>query len=185
MQHSRHNNTGTISLVIIAIMAALLIAFYEHSYASLYVPYNTAHVNTLLYCPYGYICGVPSYGCAMLGAIYNCPLMPANTMGNATVAVGLEHELKNSASEGFNLNSTLFRANMPSDCSLQLISQCDNNVPSQFICVNSVYSAQVRSQYAALYNGKSHICPMYVAFGNVSCGLEQGYCVVTDSAHAP
>ncbi len=39
------------------------------------------------YCQYGYICGDSASGCAAFGAIYNCPMVPANTQTNANTTV--------------------------------------------------------------------------------------------------
>lgn len=127
-------------------------------------------------CPYGYVCGIKADGCALPGAIYNCPEEPANPQSN-TIAVNLTQELKNSAKAGFILNESMFYANSGSECSRQLISQCDNNEPDQFICVNQQYSGAVSSQYGSAYPAPV-ACPMFLMAGNVSCGLAGNHCVV-------
>ena len=131
-------------------------------------------------CRYGYACRISSYGCAVPGAVYNCPAISVNGSANATVAVNLEQELGNSAREGFTLNKTIFRSDSSSGCSKHLIGYCDNNSPGQFICVNSRYLALVSSQYSQTHQD-AMACPMYFMLGNVSCGLDAGYCVVTKS----
>lgn len=137
--------------------------------------------NTTGACPDGYVCGIASDGCAVPGAIYNCPNEPVNppnsTSGNETVAVGLAQELNNSAQAGFSLDEAMFYASSSSGCSKQRISQCDNNVPSQFICINQQYAGNVSSQYDEIY-AKPGACPEFLLAGSVYCGLDGGYCVV-------
>ncbi len=129
-------------------------------------------------CPDGYVCGIASDGCAVPGAVYNCPnepVPPINASGSKEV--NLAQELNNSAGAGFSLDEGMFHANSSSDCAKELISQCDNNVPSQFVCVNQRYAANVSSQYGAIYS-KPGMCPEFLLAGNVSCGLDDGSCVV-------
>ena len=103
-------------------------------------------------------------------------LTPSNN-SSGTVAVNLAQELQNSAQAGFNLNESMFYASSLSECSMQQISQCDNNAPNQFICVNQQYNATVSSQYRNIYSTPAE-CPMYIMEGNVSCGLVGNYCAV-------
>ena len=132
-------------------------------------------------CPDGYVCGIPSDGCAVPGAVYNCPNEPVNPPANSTVpteAVNLTQELNNSASAGFSLLANKFHANSASECSKQRISPCDNNMPSQFICVNQQYADQISGQYISIYT-TPQACPQFLEAGTISCGLDDGYCVVT------
>ncbi len=127
-------------------------------------------------CPDGYVCGIPANGCAVPGAIYNCPNEPANLTANGTEAVNLTQELNNSAAEGFNLTVDMFSANSSSECSKELISPCDNNVPTQFICINQRFVGVVSSQRPPVRGA----CPMFMMAGDIYCGLDDGFCVVMD-----
>src|SRR5208283_398441 len=69
-------------------------------------------------CPVGYVCGIQADGCAVPGAIYNCPMEPANI----TIAVNLTQELNNSAEAGFAVDEGMFQANSSSECTKELIS---------------------------------------------------------------
>ncbi len=132
-------------------------------------------------CPSGYVCGIESNGCAAPGQIYNCPNMPVNISSNITAneSVNLTEELNSSAKAGFKLTQVMFYANSSSVCSKQLISPCDNNEPSQFICVNQNYATQVSAQHSSIYSSRE-ICPMFYMVGSVTCGLDNNYCVVLD-----
>ena len=100
--------------------------------------------------------------------------------GNGTAAENLQQELNNSSQDGFSLNQTVFYSTSPSQCSRQQITGCDNNEPSQFICVNSQYANLVMSQYHLIYS-RPTICPEFYAAGDLSCGTVQNYCVVLNS----
>jgi hypothetical protein len=101
--------------------------------------------------------------------------------GNAAIALNLQQELNSSMQAGFTLNSTAFESSSAQSCSLQQISACNNNEPSQFVCVNSVYAARVRSQYSVLYNSSAYMCPEFTVPGVLGCAVQEGYCVVTVS----
>ncbi len=137
---------------------------------------NTTNATQNTTCPDGYICGIPSNGCAVPGAIYNCPNQPVN-ITNSTMGINPAEELNNSAGAGFNLTQAMFYANSSSQCSKQLISACDNNVPTQFICVNQQYAGNVSAQYAAIYS-RPWVCPQFMLAGKIFCGLEGDNCVV-------
>ncbi len=132
-------------------------------------------------CPYGYVCGTKANGCAVPGAVYNCPMEPAtppkNGTSNGTVAVNLTQELKNAAADGFTLTQSMFYANSSSACSKQQITACNNNVPSQFVCVNQQYAGLVSSQWKSIYPFPTP-CPLFLMAGTASCGVSDGYCVV-------
>jgi hypothetical protein len=177
-------SSGSYALLIgIAAVALMLaVAFSPHTGGVIIPVTSTVYNPTTPSCLYGYVCGIKADGCAAQGAIYNCPEEPANpppntTSGNGTVAVNLTQELKNSAASGFTLNESMFHANSSSECSRELISSCDNNVPSQFICVNQRYAGVVSSQYKTIYS-KPTACPQFLMAGNVSCGLVSNYCAV-------
>ena len=57
---------------------------------------------------------------------------------NGTVAADISQELNYSAQDGFNLSMGTFRAGSASDCVKELAGRCDNNVPSQHICINQL-----------------------------------------------
>jgi hypothetical protein len=105
------------------------------------------------------------------------PTPDNSTSGNRTVAVNLAQELNNSAEAGFSLNAGMFYASSSSECSKQLISPCDNNVPNQFICVSQQYAGTVSSQYGSIYP-TPRACPEFLLAGSVYCGLNDNYCVV-------
>ncbi len=182
-QKVKSSSVPMAAIVVIAIVLALAISYQEYLGSRLIEihHYNATTTTSQAYCPYGYVCGMASDGCAVPGAVYNCPMIPANQTTNATIAVSLQQELNNSVLAGFTLNQTVFYSNSSLDCSRQLISYCDNNVPSQFVCVNQRYSALVSSQYN-LTHKNLQACPMFLMAGTVSCGVQDGYCVVMESS---
>ncbi len=103
---------------------------------------------------------------------------------NATVAVTMQQELNNSAQAGFNIGQSELYSTSASRCSRELISACDNNVPSQFVCVNAQYASQVQLQYQSIY-ANPEVCPQFLMAGTVSCGIAQDYCVVQRSQVQP
>lgn len=131
-------------------------------------------------CPGGYVCGMRADGCAVPGAIYNCPFEPAGP-ANGTVAADISQELNYSAQDGFNLSMGTFRAGSASDCVKELAGRCDNNVPSQHICINQQYAALFASQYKEIYP-RPVPCPLFMMAGTLSCGLDGGYCVVVSQS---
>ena len=180
-QKAKSSSVPMTAVVAIAIILALAISYQEYlSSRSIEVPHYNATTTVQTNCPYGYVCGISSDGCAVPGAVYNCPMIPANQTSNATIAVNLQQELNNSALAGFTLNQTVFYSNSSFGCSKLLIVYCDNNVPSQFICVNQKYSALVLSQYNQTHQVRQ-ACPMFLMAGTVSCGVSDNYCVVTES----
>ncbi len=167
-------SSGKILFVVAVVLVISALVFYYE-----YLPLSTAISHAI--CPYGHVCSIRSNACAQPGVVYNCPSIPANTTGNYTVAVNLQEELNNSANQGFTLNQTVFYSNSSAYCIRELITQCDNNEPSQFICINSAYSGPVGQQYK-----KAHAiavaCPMFYISGTVYCGIQGNYCVVMHSA---
>lgn len=107
----------------------------------------------------------------------------ASNATSASIAVNLTSELNNSRASGYNFTSNEFAANSPAQCSLSLITRCDNNVPSQFICINIEYNQTYSSQTSKINSNLSsgYACPEYVLAGIVSCGISQGDCVVLKS----
>lgn|GEM_PF-2168875 len=113
--------------------------------------------------------------------------LAAQTLGNASnninstvVAVNLGEELNNSHAAGFNFVPSNFQSNSSVECIKALISVCDNNNPSQFVCLNSAAYNQTylpHEQNKANSNGVV-ACPDYLEAGEVACASQNGYCVV-------
>lgn len=104
------------------------------------------------------------------------------------VAVNLTAELNNSRNAGYNFTVNEFAADTSSQCSLSLITPCNNNVPSQFVCINSTYSEIYAAQSNQIYSNFTfgrHVCPLFLLAGLVSCGTQDGYCVVRDTPRSP
>ncbi len=92
--------------------------------------------------------------------------------------INLTEELNNSLRDGFTFNSTVFYSNSSSGCREVLLSACNNNVPSQFACINSNYYQTYLNQRHQLYSNRSYACPMFILAGTSSCESIQDYCVV-------
>ena len=56
-----------------------------------------------------------------------------------------------------------------------LIAYCDNNAPSQFICINSAYLSKFPHRTNS--SGSVVVCPMaiYMA-GSINCSCRSNYC---------
>jgi len=89
--------------------------------------------------------------------------------------------LNASRAYGFNLTQGMFRSNSSSECVLVRVSFCDNNVPSQFACINSDYYQDYIGQRQAAFSGQGEICPQYLLAGTISCASAGGYCEVVPS----
>jgi hypothetical protein len=89
--------------------------------------------------------------------------------------------ISNATGSGFQMNATMLVANYSSQCVLQQISFCDNNEPSQFVCVNQAYSSNVSAQYHKIYSGRAEACPEFVLAGKISCAVSGNYCIVVDN----
>lgn len=96
---------------------------------------------------------------------------------NATIVVNLTAELNNSAAAGYNFTANSFEANSSTACSLAQISKCDNNLPSQFVCINSTNEQSYLLQHQNL-EGNGTVCPQYVLAGFLYCQVQNGACVV-------
>jgi regulatory protein YycI of two-component signal transduction system YycFG len=149
------HNTG-IMLILILIIVVVLLYFLYPRYQPIYNSHSTSGQNTS-----------------------NSTNSSTITNGTAEIAVNLQSELNNSAA--FNTNQSMFYATSFSDCSRQQITQCDNNVPDQFICVNSQYSSYISAQYRQLYGNQSAVCPDFILAGSIACGISANYCVVISS----
>ncbi len=109
---------------------------------------------------------------------------PPQPNSTVVVAADLQLELNSSLHYGFALNASAFASYNASGCSLQLVSGCNNNVPSQFVCVNSAYAGEVAGQYANIYR-QPRVCAAYFMEGTLGCAVSSGYCVVTKATTAP
>ena len=170
-----------LAILIVLIAASLAARGYSEMNAG---NHNSSATTNASFCAYGYVCGMKSAGCALPDRIYNCPNMPLNastsnsTYQNGTLVVSLAQELNNSAGAGFTLNRSIFYAASSPVCSKELISGCDNNEPSQFVCINSRYSGALSGQYKGIYANSGRVCPEFLEAGNVYCGTLGNYCVV-------
>ncbi len=99
--------------------------------------------------------------------------------------IGVGAELNNSIAAGFTVNLTTFYVISGSQCVRESISYCNNNEPSQFVCINSRYSGKFTAQRSKIYSNKSRACPLFVLAGNISCTAENYYCAVTDTYPGP
>lgn len=192
-QKASNSPVVAIAIVLIAIITASAISYHDYSLSiktpihnvsvtTRIVPANaSASTTTMPYCTYGHVCLDPSAPCAQPGAIYDCPMIPVNITSNATrVAVNFSFELNDSQQAGYALNQTIFRVNSQSECSIELIAYCNNNVPTQFICVNSAHAFYVAAQYNQTHS-VHQACPQYFEAGTLGCAVQGNYCVVTST----
>ncbi|MDE1860409.1 MAG: hypothetical protein KGH72_01700 [Candidatus Micrarchaeota archaeon] len=110
----------------------------------------------------------------------NASSSSSTTVNQTIVAVSAQQEVQNAEKNGFTVNQSVFNATSASQCYLQLISGCDNNVPNQFICPNMAYKVELSQQYSLTYP-KAEICPDYMLAGKLGCALQNGRCVVQES----
>src|SRR5271170_3040364 len=121
-----------LSVIVSAALGIIaLVLVVAHIHAASRINYNQTGVNP----------GGPCIG-------LNGQLCGAPNQTNATVAVNLEQEMNNTSQNGIILNASVFSSNYPAYCTLIQIGQCNNNEPSQFICVNSQFAGQVESDYS-------------------------------------
>lgn len=125
-----------------------------------------------------YIGNLP--GASPSTTISTTPTTLSQTNQSATLAVNLQEEINDSTAKGFLVNQSEFYSSSASQCSLELIDGCDNNEPSQFICVNQNYSSQISTQRMNIYSS-SEVCPDFMLAGTLSCALQGNYCVVMRS----
>ena len=92
-----------------------------------------------------------------------------------------QNEIANASVSGFEITSQMLASDNSSQCSLEQISFCNNNEPSQFVCVNQAYASNVNAQYKLIYAGRGQACPEFVLAGHISCTISAGYCAVTDN----
>ncbi len=109
-----------------------------------------------------------------------------NMTANATEIFPFNYSIANIAGLGLPnsqefLNASPYACTSSADCVLVPTSYCDNNLPSQFACINGNYA----DAYLALYNSeKMHrapICPMFMLQGHISCECINSYCTLVYS----
>jgi hypothetical protein len=92
-----------------------------------------------------------------------------------------QNEIANASVSGFEITSQMLASDNSSQCSLEQISFCNNNEPSQFVCVNQRYAANVSTQRVLMYAGRGEACPEFMLAGRLSCTSSAGYCTVVDN----
>ncbi len=97
---------------------------------------------------------------------------------NMTPPTPLSDVLNVTKMDGFSFSREMFSSNSSSRCVLVQVSACDNNVPSQFACLNSDYYPAYLSQRQAAFSGQGQICPQYLVLGTLTCESVNGYCEV-------
>lgn len=105
----------------------------------------------------------------------------SNTAASGTLSAVAQNAIINSTAKGFHITPQMIASNSSSQCALQLTTFCDNNEPSQFVCVNTAYSSNVSAQYQKIYSGKGQACPQFLLAGRLSCAVSGGYCTVADN----
>ena len=104
------------------------------------------------------------------------------TYGNSGVLSPAQQQ-QNAQGYGLNLSNPYFTCSTLSGCEKVQIAPCDNNVPSQFACINPSYYNEYYAQWKTK-NRTAAICPEYYRIGNISCScdLQSDTCIETDSA---
>lgn len=83
-----------------------------------------------------------------------------------------QNETQRAEQNGYTIGSSAFSCSSTSQCVRVLITQCDNNNPSQFICINSAYL----NKFNNMTKNGSVICPQYMLAGVISCACASNYC---------
>ena len=171
MAGRQHNNSKTTIMITVAFIGALIaiVVIYDGSTW----PYGSLANKTN---------GTISNPTPIVNSTVNSTTAPPNitiTNSSPIVLENLPEELNNSAQNGFDVNASIFAATSASQCSIRHITACDNNVPAQFICVNSNYSSEITAQYGSIYNNSRQACPLFMMAGTLSCGVASSSCVVT------
>lgn len=86
---------------------------------------------------------------------------------------------------GIYLNSSAFSCGYSNACKKVLVASCNNNLPSQSVCINPSYYDQYLQQYNAKYGNHTYACPAYVMAGNVSCSCDLATDSCVESYSAP
>jgi hypothetical protein len=92
---------------------------------------------------------------------------------SANSVYSYQNESQRAAQNGYALNGSTFSCRFGYQCTKVLITRCDNNNPSQFVCINSAYLADFSNMSRT--NG-SVVCPQYLLAGTISCECASNYC---------
>lgn len=114
----------------------------------------------------------------------HCPISATNmtnSTANSTMNTTLSvmQQINYSSAYGFTLSQNMFHANSSSQCLLESISACNNNMPSQYVCANSQYANTIQAQYREVYSSPT-VCPQFFMAGRISCSVTNNYCTVVD-----
>jgi len=123
---------------------------------------------------------------AILSGINVAAQSTSNNTNTTSVAVNLSTELNNSLASGFNFTVGDFQSTSSAACVRAQITRCNNNNPSQFVCLNSsAYSnAYLPQQQNNTNDSKGFACPDYLLAGVVGCESLNNYCVVTHEQYS-
>jgi hypothetical protein len=112
--------------------------------------------------------------CALLivaVCLYALVVHPASAGTNNTYSY--QNESQRASQDGYTLSSSAFSCSSALQCVKVLIAQCDNNNPSQFICINSAHLGEFSNMTK---NNGSVACPQYMLAGTISCSCTFNYC---------
>ncbi|MCL5440735.1 MAG: hypothetical protein M1448_02540 [Candidatus Marsarchaeota archaeon] len=110
-----------------------------------------------------------------LTATHNQTPVPPNT-----TLYSYSNEISHASAFGIGIGASQFSCSSSLQCAKLLLSRCDNNLPSQFICINGKYYGQ----YLNLTKGENktgYLCPMFLVMGNIGCSCISSYCTETYS----
>ena len=83
-------------------------------------------------------------------------------------------ELNSTERLGYNFTNSSFSCGSSSYCVLVQVAACDNNLPSQFACINTQAYPEYTIQRSNM--GRDAICPMFMVAGTHTCECASGYC---------
>ncbi len=105
------------------------------------------------------------------------PLYANSSQGteiNGQVFVNYMQQLNVSKSLGYNFTTASFYCGQTSDCQLVQLAPCDNNIPSQFGCINPSAYASYAAHKAEI--SKDAVCPFFMEKGSASCVCASSFC---------
>ena len=100
---------------------------------------------------------------------------PAATQPVTTINYSAPGSLNASQQQSFAYQSNIyipadyFKCESNSDCTLVHTSYCNNNLPSQFACINKGFYPQYMVLYNASIGPEPHICPLFLLDIKISC----------------
>jgi hypothetical protein len=103
-------------------------------------------------------------------ALYAFPAITA--IGTQATVYPYQNETLFASRNGYTLNSSKFQCGYSSQCAKVQVSPCNNNEPSQFICINSAYAGKLANSTS----GSASVCPQYLLAGVISCRCTSNYC---------